>query len=161
MASSNRVAVRLQAVQSYLEIEFPGQVDGIIENSIVVSHNGIRHYVVLQPTFLNLCPNYMQAIRDSELVESMHEFVHKRDAFSSRGISTRLGFAGHPCLKWDQDVTLNCNKRLMMSLKAIKTVLWSAIGGAFVWWIVLGFGFGWMSPAQLNNKLETGPRQPF
>ncbi len=70
----DRVAVRLQAVQSYLEIEFPGQVDGMIENTIVVSHDGIRHYVVLQPTFLNLCPNYMQAIRGSELVESMREF---------------------------------------------------------------------------------------
>lgn len=39
-----------------------------------------------------------------------------------------------------------------MSLKTIKTVLWSAIGGAFVWWIVLGFGFGWMSAGTAEQQ---------
>jgi hypothetical protein len=32
-----------------------------------------------------------------------------------------------------------------MKWQTIKTVLWSAIGGALVWWIVLSAGFGWRS----------------
>jgi hypothetical protein len=32
-----------------------------------------------------------------------------------------------------------------MKWPTIKTVLWSAIGGALVWWIVLSAGFGWRS----------------
>jgi hypothetical protein len=31
-----------------------------------------------------------------------------------------------------------------MNWKTVKTVFWSAVGGALVWWIVLSAGFGWM-----------------
>ena len=31
-----------------------------------------------------------------------------------------------------------------MKWQTMKTVLWSAVGGAIVWWVVLGVGFGWM-----------------
>lgn len=64
---------RITAVQSYLEEEFPGRVQEAKENVIVVSHDGIRHHVVLQPTFLHLCPDYMSAIRESELADYMRE----------------------------------------------------------------------------------------
>ncbi len=38
-----------------------------------------------------------------------------------------------------------------MKKQTIKTVLWSAIGGALVWWIVLSAVFGWM-PAGSAEK---------
>ncbi len=63
----------LTAVQSYLEEEFPGCVEAARENVIGVSLDGICHHVVLQPTFLNLCPDYRRAIRDSELADYMRE----------------------------------------------------------------------------------------
>jgi hypothetical protein len=40
----------------------------------------------------------------------------------------------------------------MMKLQTVKTVFWSAIGGALVWWIVLGAGFGWMSAGSADKK---------
>lgn len=43
-----------------------------------------------------------------------------------------------------------------MTWKMMKAVLWSAIGGALVWWIVLGTVFGWMSPGTAE-KLATAP----
>ncbi len=44
--------VRLTAVESYLEEEFPGHVEEAKENVFIISHHGIRHHVVLEPTFL-------------------------------------------------------------------------------------------------------------
>jgi hypothetical protein len=64
---------RLTAVQAYLEEEFPGRVQDAEENVIVVSHDGIRHHVELQPTFLHQCPDHIRAIRDSELADYMRE----------------------------------------------------------------------------------------
>jgi hypothetical protein len=64
---------RLTAVQSYLEEEFPGHVEAARANVIVVSHDGIRHHVVLQPSFLHLCPDYRRAIRESELADYIRE----------------------------------------------------------------------------------------
>jgi len=42
----------------------------------------------------------------------------------------------------------------VMKWQTIKTVLWSAVGGAVVWWIVLGVGFGWM-PSGSAERLAT------
>lgn len=39
-----------------------------------------------------------------------------------------------------------------MNLKIVKTVIWSAIGGALVWWIVLSAVFGWMPPRSAEKK---------
>jgi hypothetical protein len=39
-----------------------------------------------------------------------------------------------------------------MKWQTIKTVLWSAVGGAIVWWIVLGVGFGWMPPGSAERQ---------
>lgn len=39
-----------------------------------------------------------------------------------------------------------------MKWRAIKTVLWSAIGGALVWWIVLSVGFGWRSAGSADQQ---------
>lgn len=39
-----------------------------------------------------------------------------------------------------------------MHWKTMKTVLWSAMGGALVWWIVLGAVFGWMPPGSAEKK---------
>ena len=41
-----------------------------------------------------------------------------------------------------------------MKWQTMKTVLWSAVGGALVWWIILGVGFGWM-PAGSADRLAT------
>jgi hypothetical protein len=41
-----------------------------------------------------------------------------------------------------------------MKWYTIKTVLWSAIGGAMVWWIVLGFVWGWMPPGSAEQQAE-------
>jgi hypothetical protein len=38
-----------------------------------------------------------------------------------------------------------------MKWQTIKTGLWSAVGGAVVWWIVLGVGFGWMPPGSAER----------
>lgn len=37
-------------------------------------------------------------------------------------------------------------------MKTMKTVLWSAIGGALVWWIVLSAVFGWMPAGTAEQK---------
>ena len=63
----------LTAVQSYLEDEFPGRVEEVKENVIAVSHDGIRHHVVLESTFLKQCPDFASAIRESELADYMRE----------------------------------------------------------------------------------------
>lgn len=39
-----------------------------------------------------------------------------------------------------------------MKWQTIKTVLWSAIGGALVWWIVLSTGFGWRSAGSAEQQ---------
>ena len=39
-----------------------------------------------------------------------------------------------------------------MKWRAIKTVFWSAISGALVWWIVLSAGFGWMPAGSAEKK---------
>lgn len=39
-----------------------------------------------------------------------------------------------------------------MKWQTIKTVLWSAIGGALVWWIVLSAGFGWQSAGSVEQQ---------
>jgi hypothetical protein len=40
----------------------------------------------------------------------------------------------------------------MMNWKTVKTVLWSVVGGALVWWIVLSAVFGWMTPGSAEKK---------
>jgi hypothetical protein len=39
-----------------------------------------------------------------------------------------------------------------MTWQTIKTVIWSAIGGAIVWWVVLAAGFGWMSSGAAGEQ---------
>jgi hypothetical protein len=39
-----------------------------------------------------------------------------------------------------------------MKWQTIKTMLWSAIGGAIVWWIVLSAGFGWTSAGSAEQQ---------
>jgi len=39
-----------------------------------------------------------------------------------------------------------------MKWQAVKTVLWSAVGGALVWWIVLGAGLGWRSAGSAEEQ---------
>jgi hypothetical protein len=39
-----------------------------------------------------------------------------------------------------------------MKWQTIKTVLWSAVGGALVWWIVLGAVFGWMPAGSAERQ---------
>jgi hypothetical protein len=43
------------------------------ENVIVVSHESIRHHVVLQPSFLYLCPDHSHALRENKLADSIRE----------------------------------------------------------------------------------------
>ena len=39
-----------------------------------------------------------------------------------------------------------------MNWQTIKTILWSAVGGALVWWIVLGAVFGWMPAGSAEQQ---------
>jgi hypothetical protein len=73
MPNHPSTTARLTAVQSYLEEEFPGRVEEARKHVIVVSHEGIRHHVVLQPSFVHLCPDSTRALRESELVDYMRE----------------------------------------------------------------------------------------
>jgi hypothetical protein len=73
MAIHPQMTVCLKAVQSYLEAEFPGQVEAASETEITVSHDDIRHHIVLQPEFLNRCSNYAYALRESELADYIRE----------------------------------------------------------------------------------------
>ncbi len=41
-----------------------------------------------------------------------------------------------------------------MKWQTFRTVLLSAIGGAIVWWIVLGAVFGWMPPGSAERKAD-------
>ncbi len=73
MANHPRTTACLRAVQSYLEAEFPGHVEAAKENVITVSHDGSCHHIVLQPAFLQQCPDYASALRDSELADYIRE----------------------------------------------------------------------------------------
>lgn len=68
----NRIA-RLTAVASYLEQEFPGHVAAAKDNGFVISHGGMHHRVVLDPTFLKQCPDYIHALRETELADYVRE----------------------------------------------------------------------------------------
>ncbi len=39
-----------------------------------------------------------------------------------------------------------------MNWKTVKTVFWSAVGGALVWWIVLSAVFGWITAGSAEKK---------
>ncbi len=73
MTKPPRLTARLEAVRSYLESEFPEQVEGELDNVITVSHESIHHQIVLQPAFLQQCPDYVSALRDSELTDHIRE----------------------------------------------------------------------------------------
>ena len=60
MTNHSRTTVCLKAAQSYLEAEFPGQVEAASETEITVSHDDVRHHIVLQPEFLKQCSTIMR-----------------------------------------------------------------------------------------------------
>ena len=41
-----------------------------------------------------------------------------------------------------------------MKWQMIKTALWSALGGALAWWIVLSVALGWMSAGSAEKQAE-------
>ena len=41
-----------------------------------------------------------------------------------------------------------------MTWQTMKTVLWSVVGGALVWWIVLSAVFGWMPAGSAERQAE-------
>jgi len=73
MSNRPRRTTRLTAVASYLEQEFPGHVDAAKDNEFMISHQGINHHVVLDPSFLKQCPDYAQALREAELADYVRE----------------------------------------------------------------------------------------
>ena len=48
-----------------------------------------------------------------------------------------------------------------MTWRTLKTVLWSAVGGAIVWWIVLGAVFGWMSAGSAERQAAMRAQAAF
>ena len=48
-----------------------------------------------------------------------------------------------------------------MTWGTLKTVLWSAISGAIVWWIVLGSVFGWMPAGRAERQAATLAQAAF
>ena len=73
MPNHPRTTACLTAVQSYLEEEFPGCVEGLKGNLFIISLDSIRHHVVLQPSFVQRCPDYMRALRETELADYIRE----------------------------------------------------------------------------------------
>ncbi len=73
MPNHPSTTARLTAVESYLEEEFHGHVEEAKENVVIISHHGIRHYVVLEPTFLKQGPDYRRDLRESELADCVRE----------------------------------------------------------------------------------------
>ena len=73
MPNHPSTTARLTAVESYLEEEFPGHVEEAKENVFIISHHGIRHHVVLEPTFVKQCPDYTRALRETELADYLRE----------------------------------------------------------------------------------------
>jgi hypothetical protein len=55
MAIHPQTTACLKAVQSYLEAEFPGQIEAASETEITVSHDDVRHHLVQQPEVLKQC----------------------------------------------------------------------------------------------------------
>ena len=45
-----------------------------------------------------------------------------------------------------------------MKWQTIKAVLFSAIGGALVWWVILAAALGWMSPGTADMQASTRAR---
>jgi hypothetical protein len=72
---SNRPSrmVCLTAVASYLEQEFPGHVKAAKDNGFMISHEGLDHHVVLDPSFLKQCPDYTHALHETELADYVRE----------------------------------------------------------------------------------------
>ncbi len=73
MPNHPSTTAHLTAVESYLEEEFPGRVEAAKENVFIISHHAIRHHVVLEPTFLQQCPDYTRALRETDLADYMRE----------------------------------------------------------------------------------------
>jgi hypothetical protein len=48
-----------------------------------------------------------------------------------------------------------------MKWQTIKLVLLSAVGGAIVWWIVLGVTFGWMSAGSAKQQADDRAQTAF
>jgi hypothetical protein len=72
---SNRPSrvVGLTAVASYLEQEFPGHVKASKDDGFMISHEGLDHQVVLDPSFLKQCPDYTHALHETELADYVRE----------------------------------------------------------------------------------------
>lgn len=68
----NRTA-RLTAVASYLEQEFPGHIAETNRHEFLISHAGMHHQVVLDPIFLKQCPDYVHALRETDLADYVRE----------------------------------------------------------------------------------------
>jgi hypothetical protein len=63
----------LKAAQSYLEAAFPGQIEATSETEITISHDDVRHQIVLQPEFLKQCSNDAYALHERELADCIRE----------------------------------------------------------------------------------------
>ena len=48
-----------------------------------------------------------------------------------------------------------------MTWRTVKTVLWSAVGGAIVWWIVLGTVFGWVPAGSAERQATMRAQTAF
>ena len=73
MPKQRNTTARFTAIVSYLEEEFPGHVEEAEEHVFIISVHGLRHHVVLEATFLQQCPDYTRAIRETELADYMRE----------------------------------------------------------------------------------------
>ena len=74
MSKHTRRTACLTAMAVYLEQEFPGRVKAAKDNEFMISHQGIDHHVVLDPMFFKQCPDYAQALRETELADFLREY---------------------------------------------------------------------------------------
>lgn len=70
-----------KAMASYLEQEFPGRVQAAKDNEFMISNKGIDHHVVLDPLFFKKCPDFAQALRETELADYLREYQSQARRF--------------------------------------------------------------------------------
>ena len=73
MSNHTSRTARFKAMASYLEQEFPGGVKAAKNNEFMISHKGIDHHIVLDPKFLKQCPDFAQALRETDLADYLRE----------------------------------------------------------------------------------------
>lgn len=79
MPRERTTEAQVDVIHHYLEREFPGQVNNTWGHSqstgpvFEITHETVRHHIEVALAFLEDCPNWLDNLRHSELVDYIHE----------------------------------------------------------------------------------------